>query len=169
MAEASEIHGTDSAGSDFTLRKDGRKGHAQVGLADQPGRWDHWPAGLVATGPLEDTAQGTYIVRAGDVILQQRRHTVSEIRMTLEAGLITSIEGGLDAQLLRDYLSSFDDPDALRFAHAGWGTEHRALWTVVGTNYTRAHIDLCCRHKNLYLDGELIVNEDEEIVPEYLR
>lgn len=199
MAEASEIRVTDSAGSDFTLRKDGRKGHAQVGLADQPGRWDHWPAGLVATGPLEDTAQGTYIVRAGDVILQQRRHTVSEIRMTLEKGLITSIEGGLDAQLLRDYLSSFDDPDAFRFAHAGWGTEHRSLWNVVGmdseslygtvmvspgrnifnaahehsglggTNYTKAHIDLCCRHKNLYLDGELIVNEDEEIVPEYLR
>ena len=40
---------------------------------------------------------------------------------------------------------------------------------LAGTNYTKAHIDLCCRHKNLYLDGELIVNEDEEIVPEYLR
>lgn len=199
MATAKEIRVTDAAGSDFTLRKDGRKGHAQVGLADRPGRWDHWPSGLVACGPLEDSAEGIYVVRPGDVLLRLRRHAATEIRMTLEKGLITKIEGGYDAMLLQDYLDSYDDPDAFRFAHAGWGTEHRADWNSIGmdseswygnvmvsigrnifnaksehsglggTNYTMAHFDICCRHKNLYLDGELIVNENEEIVPEDLR
>ena len=46
--------------------------------------------------------------------------------MNLEAGLITRIGDGHDAQFLRDYLSFFNDPEAFRFAHAAWGTDHRS-------------------------------------------
>nr|PZN53646.1 MAG: hypothetical protein DIU68_12175 [Chloroflexota bacterium] len=36
-----------------------------------------------------------------------------------------------------------------------------------GENYSNAHFDICCRRKNLYLDGELIVRDDETFaVPE---
>ena len=55
-----------------------------------------------------------------------------EIRLNLEAGLIARIGDGLDAQFLRDILSFCQDPEAYRFAHAGWGTDHRSLWNVVG-------------------------------------
>ncbi len=52
MAGACEIRVTSQSGSDFTMRKDGRIAHAQWGVADEPGRWDHWPSGLVACAPL---------------------------------------------------------------------------------------------------------------------
>jgi 2,5-dihydroxypyridine 5,6-dioxygenase len=194
MAAAKEIRITDDAGSDFTFRKDGRKGHAQVGVADRPGRWDHWPSGLVATGPLEDSAEGVYVVSPGDILLGLRRYVTTPIRLTLHEGLITNIEGGSDARLLRDRLESFNDPNAYRWSHAGWGTEHRADWNQIGmdseskygtvmvsigrnifngtdensglggTNYTQVHIDICCRDKNFYLDGEQIVSKDGKIV-----
>lgn len=198
IAAAKEIRVTDEAGSDFIMRKDGRKGHAQVGVADRPGRWDHWPSGLVTCAPLEDSAEGIYVIQPGDVLLRLRRHATTAIRMTLREGLITKIEGGYDAVLLRDYLESFDDPEAYRLAHAGWGTEHRADWNTIGmdsesfygsvtvsigrnmfnakdefsglggTNYTMAHFDICCRNKRLYLNGELIV-DCGRIVPSDLQ
>jgi 2,5-dihydroxypyridine 5,6-dioxygenase len=198
IAAASEIRVTDEAGSDFTMRKDGRKGHAQVGLADRPSRWDHWPSGLVTCAPIEDSAEGTYVIQPGDVLLSLRRHCTTAIRMTLREGLITKIEGGYDAMLLRDRLESFSDPEAYRLAHAGWGTEHRADWSNIGmdsesfygsvtvsigrnmfdaqdefsglggTNYTMAHFDICCRDKRFYLDGELVV-DCGKIVPSDLQ
>ena len=201
IAAAREIRVTDEGGSDFTLRKDGRKGHAQVGFADRPGRFDHWPSGMVATAPLEESAEGVYVIQPGDAVIPvgpRGRHAAEAIRLSLHEGLITDIDGGSDAMLLHDFLASFKQADAFRFAHAGWGTEHRAIWSELGqdcegfngsvmvsiggnifdandelsglggTNTTRAHVDVCCRNKSLYLDGELIVDKGR-IVPAELR
>jgi len=201
LAAANEIRVTDKAGSDFTMRKDGRKGHVQIGISDRPGRWDNMGGGLVACAPLEDSAEGIYVVNPGDILLHFGWHVTSApIKMILHEGHITKVEGGFEAAMLRDRLKSFKDPDAFLLAHAGWGVHHRADWNhcygmdpeslygsvmvsigrnmfntpdehsgLGGANYTEAHFDICCRHKNFYLDGELIVNDNEEIVPEDLR
>lgn len=202
MGAAKEIRITDSAGSDFTLRKDGRKGHAQVGVSDRPGMWDHWPSGLVACGPLEESAQGVYVIQPGDVILGLRVVCQNDVRITMDKGRLTKIEGGSDALMLREHLQKYVDArdpkgnlaDPFRIAHAGWGTEHRAQWHTMGMdsesmygsvmvsigrnmfdakdelsglggkNYTPVHVDVCCRGKKLYLDGELIVDDTSRIV-----
>ena len=203
MWNASEIRVTDEFGSDFTLQKAGRKGHGQVGVAADRGRWDHWPSGLVACGPHEDQSEGVYVIRPGDVILSLQHRCQDEIRITMEAGRLVRIEGGYDAQMIRERLELFEDyvdpdgnlADPFRISHAGWGTEHRAQWHVMGmdsesmygsvmvsigrnmfdsadryaglggVNYTPVHIDICCRNKRFYLDGELIVESDNTIVP----
>lgn len=189
IACAREIRVTDDSGSDFVMLKEGRKGHAQVGVADKPGRWDHWPSGLVACAPLEDSAEGVYVINPGDILLHFKRHATAPIHITLHEGLITKIEGGYEATMLREFLEKYDDPDAYRISHAGWGTDHRANWNVIGmdsesfygsvmvslgsnmfnakeefsglggTNHTKAHFDICCRNKRLYLDGELIIDK----------
>ena len=202
MGAAKEIRVTDSAGSNFTLRKDGRKGHAQVGVSDRPGMWDHWPSGLVACGPLEDSAQGVYVIQPGDVILGLRTVATSEVRITMDKGRLVKIEGGADARLLREHLQRYAAArdaqgrlsDPFRVAHAGWGTEHRAQWHTIGMdsesmygtvmvslgrnmfdskdensglggkNYTPVHVDVCCRGKNLFLDGEQIFDENSRIL-----
>jgi 2,5-dihydroxypyridine 5,6-dioxygenase len=69
MNEAREIRVTSAAGSDYVMRKDGRKGSYQCGVADEPSRWDHWPSGMVYCAPIEDSAEGRYVVRPGDVLL----------------------------------------------------------------------------------------------------
>tara|TARA_B100001123_G_C15329928_1_gene1030864 strand:+ start:750 stop:1940 length:1191 start_codon:yes stop_codon:yes gene_type:complete len=207
MRAANEIRVTDDFGSDFTLSKNGRPGHAQVGFTKDKGRWDHWPSGLVACGPIETESNGVYVIKKGDIILSLQHRATSDIKITLEDGRLVKIEGGYDAQMIRERLELFQLPDGqqydsdgnlndpFRISHAGWGTEHRAQWQVFGMdsesmygsvmvslgrnvfdytgkyagldgeNYTPIHIDICCRNKNLYLDGELIVSSDNEIIP----
>mgnify|MGYP005860516835 FL=1 len=196
LQQAKEIHIVSKAGSDYILRKDGRKAMYQCGIADEPGRWDHWPSGLVTCAPLEDSAEGVYVIEPGDVLLGLWRHAQSRVVLTLEKGKITKIEGGPDAYLLQANLERAGDEGAFRFAHAGWGIDHRADWAHVGMdseskygtvlvaigrnifdapapfsglggkNVSEAHFDICCRNTSLYLDGELIVENERFVVPE---
>lgn len=197
LQTAKEIRVTDDIGSDFTLRKDGRKAMYQCGIADEPGRWDHFPSGLVTCAPLEDSAEGIYVIRPGDSLLGAWHHASEKVTLTLEKGRITRVEGGRDAFELQAYMDRINDDGAYRFSHAGWGIDDRCDWShngmdteslygtvmvsigrnifdapadysgMKGENYSNAHFDICCRRKNLYLDGELIVRDDETFaVPE---
>jgi 2,5-dihydroxypyridine 5,6-dioxygenase len=196
LQEAKEFHIVSKAGSDYVLRKDGREAMYQCGIADEPGRWDHWPSGLVTCAPLEDSAEGKYVIEPGDVLLGMWRHANSRVELTLEKGKIVKIEGGPDAYLMQAHLERAGDEGAFRFAHAGWGIDERADWGHVGmdseslygtvlvavgrnifkapakysglggTNVSEAHFDICCRHTDLYLDGELIIQDEQFVVKE---
>jgi 2,5-dihydroxypyridine 5,6-dioxygenase len=196
LQEAKEIHVVSKAGSDYVMRKDGRKAMYQCGIADEPGRWDHWPSGLVTCAPIEDSAEGTYVVEPGDVLLGLWRFATTRVELTLEKGRIVKIAGGSDAYLLQSYLDSVGDDGAYRFSHAGWGTDERADWGhigmdseskygtilvaigrnmfdapapysgMAGKNESGAHCDICCRNTSLYLDGKLIVENEKFLVPE---
>jgi len=196
LQEAREIHIVSEAGSDYVLRKDGREAMYQCGIADQPGRWDHWPSGLVTCAPWEDSAEGKYVVQPGDVLLGMWRHAQSRVELTLENGRIVKIEGGPDASLLQSYLERAGDEGAFRLAHAGWGIDERADWANVGMdsesrygtilvgigrnvfrapadysglggeNASEAHFDICCRNANLYLDDELIIENERFVAKE---
>ena len=196
LEEAKEIRVTSAAGSDYVMRKDGRKGAYQCGIADERGRWDHWPSGLVTCAPIEDSAEGRYVVEPGDVLLGLWRYAQTRVEMTLEKGRIVKIEGGSDAYLLQSYLDSHGDDGAYRFSHAGWGTDERADWGAIGMdseskygtvlvaigrnvfdapaahcglggrNSSTAHCDICCRKTSFWLDGRLIVENEQFIVPD---
>lgn len=123
------------AGTDLTLRKEGRRGIGQYGMADTPGRWDHWPSGLVACAPLEGSAEGTLVLDRGDIILNLGRYVNDPVTLTLEEGRITRFEGGTDAVLLREMFAKAADDNAYMVSHVGWGTEHRALWHLIGHRF----------------------------------
>jgi 2,5-dihydroxypyridine 5,6-dioxygenase len=129
LAAASEMRFIDDHGTELTMSKAGRKVSVQCGLADRPGRWDHWPSAMVDSTPLEDSANGVLIVEPGDVLF--RRYVTSPMRITLRDGRIIEIEGGFEAVLLRKYLEAFNDPEAYRLSHVGWGTDHRADWNHI--------------------------------------
>lgn len=38
----------------------------------------------------------------------------------------------MDAQYLREYMASFNDPEGYAVAHLGWGLSRKALWTSLG-------------------------------------
>ena len=124
-----------AAGTDLVVSKQGRPAMGQCGVADVPGRWDHWPSGQVVTAPVEGSAEGTLVIDISDILLPLGRYVASPIRCTLHEGRIASIEGGLDARLLSDLLASTQDPNAYVLGHIGWGTEHRALWPEMGSRY----------------------------------
>jgi 2,5-dihydroxypyridine 5,6-dioxygenase len=189
LEKARQVRIVTRSGGDLTLRKDGRRGSYQCGVADVPGRWDHWPTGMVYCAPLEDSADGTLVVQAGDVLLTSLRYVQSEMKLTFRQGKVTSIEGGADAQQVWDMLQAVGDDGAFRLAHAGWGTDPRADWRYIGmdsesllgaitialgrnifdspaphcgmggANRSKLHFDICLRGASLFLDGAAIIDQ----------
>lgn len=121
FTDANELRMTNPAGSDITFDLSGVKGLGQYGFADVPGKWDHWPSGLLNVWPVDKTASGTVVLDEGDIIYPYKEFVREAVRMTVEDGYITEIDGGLEALTLRRYLDSWDDPEVYATAHASIG------------------------------------------------
>ena len=104
---------------------------SEYGFVDEPGRWDHWPSGFVLTFPDERGASGKIVIDRGDILLPQKSYVSERIELTVENGYATRIDGGLDAELLREYMQTFDDPEAYAISHIGWGLQPRAHWSTL--------------------------------------
>ena len=133
LQNAKQVHVTSAAGTDLTYRCGEYPVMSQYGYADLPGRFDHWGAGHVHTFPNEGSANGTVVVEPGDIIiLPYCRYAVDRVRITIRDGFITSIEGGLDAKLMSDWLAdnceNESDRDPYAISHLGWGLNPQARW-----------------------------------------
>jgi 2,5-dihydroxypyridine 5,6-dioxygenase len=133
------------------------------------------------------------VIAPGDIIFPFKSYVQTAIELTIERGKITSIEGGVDADLLREYMASFNDPDAYGISHIGWGMLETAQWSILahdrrgmgmhgrsfygnvlfstgpngelgGPNETLCHVDVPMRNCSLYLDDEPIVVNGEIVV-----
>ena len=197
LASAKNMHITSKAGTDVTYRLGDYPVLTEYGYTDEPGRWDHWPSGFVFTQGADDGVDGVVVLDRGDIVFPTKRYIQEPVRLTVEAGKVTEIEGrGFDAALLRDYISHYDDPRAYAISHIGWGLNEKALWSRLatcedpkaefgmhgraflgnvlfstgpnvelgGTNDTECHLDIPLRGANLFLDGEVIV-ENGRLVP----
>lgn len=105
---------------------------SEYGFVDEPGRWDHWPSGFVLTWPNEGGATGKIVIDKGDILLPQKKYVAEPITLTVENGYATKIEGGFDAELLNEYMLSFNDPEGFAISHIGWGLQPRAHWSTLG-------------------------------------
>jgi 2,5-dihydroxypyridine 5,6-dioxygenase len=136
-ARTKKVHVTSDAGTDLTWTCGEYPVMTQWGYADEPGHFDHWGAGHIHTFPNEGSAHGTVVIQPGDIIiLPYCRYVADTIRLELREGHITKIEGGLDAKLMRDWLSdgktSEDDRDPYAASHLGWGMNPQARWYWMG-------------------------------------
>lgn len=198
LSEASTLRFTNAAGTDVTYQIGAYPTLGQYGYADRPGQWDHWTSsGMAYTYAADDGVDGRVVVAPGDILLPMKSYVQSPIELTIEAGRIRDIRGGVDAEIIRDYIADFDDPDAYGLAHIGWGMNEHAKWTalatdrrghgmelrgffgnvlfstgpntqVSGPNNTQCHIDIPMRNCSLYLDDRPIV-VDGDVVVESMR
>ena len=122
---------TSAAGTDVTYDLEQTQPFSQYGYSDVPGKWDHWPSALVVCYPQDGTAQGTVVLQAGDIVFPFKRYVETPVRMTVEAGYVVSIEGGFDAELVRDYLESWEEPEVFAASHIGFGMHPRAQWSAL--------------------------------------
>lgn len=195
LGNAQALRFTNDAGTDVTYELGRYPVIEQYGHTDTAGRWDHWPSGFVFTGGQDDGVDGTVVIAPGDILLPHKSYVNSPIRMTVEQGRIVDIRGDVDADLLKDYMESFDDDRAYGIAHIGWGLDHRARWSALatdtrgmgmevrsfygnvlfstgpngelgGNNDTACHVDIPMRNCSLYLDDEPIVIDGDIVVDE---
>ncbi|MCA0214651.1 MAG: 2,5-dihydroxypyridine 5,6-dioxygenase [Proteobacteria bacterium] len=139
---------TSTAGTDLHLPLGEYPITAEYGFVDQPGRWDHWPSGFVFTWPNEGGARGRIVLDKGDILLPQKSYVTEPITLTVEQGFVTRIEGGVEAELLKEYIDSFEDPEAYAISHIGWGLQKRAFWSTLGLYDREASIGMDARAVN---------------------
>jgi 2,5-dihydroxypyridine 5,6-dioxygenase len=200
LAKAQTMRITSPHGTDVTYRLGVYPTISEYGFTDEPGRWDHWPAAFVFTGAADDGVDGRIVLAPGDVLLPFNTYVQTPVVLTIEKGFIRDIRGAagqssLDADLLRSYIDSFEDPRGYGMSHVGWGLDERAHWhgltqfgggmgmelrsfygnvmfsigpnnELGGPNDTPCHFDIPMRNNSLYLDDELIVDGGEVTVPE---
>lgn len=142
---AGTMHVTSPAGTDVRFRLGEFPAISEYGYVDEPGRWDHWPSGFVLTWPDEGSADGVIVIDRGDILLPQKSYVNDPIRLTVQGGYATHIEGGIDAQLLSEYMASFNDPEGYAISHIGWGLQPRASWTSLSLYDKEATIGMDAR------------------------
>ncbi|SEB01482.1 hypothetical protein [Variovorax sp. YR216] len=128
-----DVRVTSKAGTDLSYKCGEYPVMSQYGMADEPGRFDHWGVGLLHTFPNEGSAQGRVVIAPGDVvILPYCRYVQDAIELEIRDGHIVSIEGGLDASLMREWLAegktSENDKDPYALSHLGWGLNPQCRW-----------------------------------------
>lgn len=145
IARAREMRITSAAGTDFCCPLGDFEPIAEYGYVDEPGRWDHWPSGFALTFPNDGKASGRIVIDRGDILLPQKSYVTDPIELTVEGGYATDIAGGIDAQLLCNYMATFEDPEAYAISHIGWGLQSRARWSTLGLYDREATIGMDAR------------------------
>ena len=128
LASAKVMRITSPHGTDVTYQLNTYPTIAEYACTNTPGRWDHWPSGFVFTGGDDDGVDGQIVVAPGDILLPQNMYVREPITYTIEKGWITDIRGGLDAELVKSYMASFNDPRGMGMSHVGWGMNPHAKW-----------------------------------------
>ena len=145
LEQANQLRVVSAAGTDLRCALGEYPVIKEYGFVDERGRWDHWPSGFLFTWSNEGSSNGTVVLDKGDILLPMKSYVNEPIVLTIADGFVTSIDGGLDAALLRDYIVSFDDPEAYAVSHLGWGLQKRARWSTLGLYDREATIGMDAR------------------------
>src|SRR3954454_12169860 len=92
IAKAKTLRFTNAAGSDITYKLGNYPVMTEYGYTDEPGRWDHRPAGFLFTGGDDDGVDGKVVVDRGDIIITPFKKFVEEpVEITIENGLVQDV------------------------------------------------------------------------------
>ena len=179
-----ELRITTPAGTDFWTSIEGRHADVGYGTSIHKGEASSPPDAECAVGPADDTAKGILVID-GSIPLPGLGIIKEPIRLQVEKGYITKIEGGKEADILREALAAFNDPRVCLAAEVGFGLNPAASLSgrmledegVYGTMHigignnlayggscnTPIHIDLIMKQPTcivddhyVYKDGELV-------------
>lgn len=145
IAGARQMHITSKAGTDLRCQMGNFPAISEYGFVDAPGRWDHWPSGFVLTWPNEGQSNGRVVLDRGDILLPMKDYVTEPIELVIEKGFVTRISGGLQAEILKDYMASYEDLEAYAVSHVGWGLQPRASWSMLGQYNKESHIGMDAR------------------------
>lgn len=176
---AQTVHLTSRHGTDLTYSAKGRRGNALYGVVE-PGEFSTIPTIEANVSPLEGTANGVIVADAsipyiGIGVLEE------PVVCHVKDGRITSIEGGRQAQMLKDDLASKADPNVYNIAEMGMGLNPKCHFcgfmledegvegsvhigigtsiTLGGTVKAACHYDLIMTGATVVADGRVLLQD----------
>ena len=176
---ASEIHVTAPSGTDLRMRIDGREWKIDDGRIP-PGRWMNLPAGEVFIAPLEDSAEGVWVIDGG-LSVDVPGLVDEPVRCEFRGGRVVDVQGGRHAAAFRELITK---PNADVIAELGIGTNERArmqgnvmtdekvlgsahvavgynLGAYGGVNDSPVHCDGCFADATIAADGRVVIQGGE--------
>jgi len=194
LGNAGQLRVSNQIGTDVTFELGHKAILTEYGYTADPGRWDHWPGGFLATLAREGGVNGRVVMDVGDIIYPLKIFVRSPIEFVIQNSIVLEINGGEDARLLEKFIEKYDDQRAKAVSHIGWGLNPACEWSVDhpgigmdgracygnvlfslgpdtefgGDNDTACHLDLPMRNCTLMLDGIAIVDEGR-VLPKDMR
>jgi 2,5-dihydroxypyridine 5,6-dioxygenase len=191
LKRAQVLRFTNKVGTDVTYHLNNDSILSEYGFTDQPGRWDHWPGGFLATIGARGGVDGRVVMDQGDIIYPWKEAVDRPIEFVIREGIVEEINGGQQVDKLRSFMDSYSDPRAKAVSHIGWGLNKACKWDPTlpgigmdgrahygnvlfslgpdtefgGDNDTACHLDLPMQHCTLWLDDELIVEDGQVVSP----
>lgn len=189
---ASHVRVTSEHGMDFEADITGRESWRWDGAAFAADWFQltgcAFPDGEVGIAPLEGSGNGVVV---WDASVHSLGLLDEPVRLTVEDGWITNIDGGPQAEDLAARIAALDDRHSyycpaeiaiginesaritgtLREDKKALGTVHIASGTNIdlgGTIHAKSHIDGLIRKPSLWMDGEIVVDRGR-LVPEILQ
>ncbi|KJS83215.1 MAG: hypothetical protein JM58_13190 [Peptococcaceae bacterium BICA1-8] len=182
ITAGSNVRITSEFGTDLTFSIEGRKGF-ELAAKFKPGSIACFPDGEAPTAPVEGTANGIFVV---DSSLHQVGRVKEPVRMTVENGFVTKIEGGLEAEKLLSIIKKRGDKNSFNIGEFAIGTNpmarisenvsedkkrlgsiHLALGdnlTLGGHSPSATHIDGVMGTPSLWIDGEQIIDKGKILI-----
>jgi 2,5-dihydroxypyridine 5,6-dioxygenase len=131
LRAAKQVHVKSAAGTDLRFEIGQYRVNCQYGFADTPGKWDQWPGTFVSTFANDASGDGRVVFDRGDMMFPFHRYFSDKVTLEIEAGFIQSIEGGLEADLLRSYMDRYASRDVYALSHLGWGLSRNGRWEAL--------------------------------------
>lgn len=183
LAISKEMFISTPAGTELSLSINNQIVICLDGLATEAGMITALPAGVVATVPLANSAEGVIVL---DGSISSLGLVKDPVIITVKEGRITKIEGGETAQKLEAILN-LADPNARCLAEVGIGTNPKAIYTglliederVYGSAHvgfggnvhlggyieSNLHIDATLKSPTVYVDRLLLVDKGRLLYP----
>lgn len=114
-------------GGELRASFEGRAPAAQDGVVRESGEWDSLGTAFVNVCPIEGSAEGEVVLNSTFYLAGGGTFIASEpVLVTLKAGRIATIKGGVEADRFRGWLESYGDPNLGVVAHIGFGFDERS-------------------------------------------
>lgn len=120
LAEADEVVITDANGTDLKAYNKGRKIRHSGQLATQKG-YPIMLGGQISWCPIEETIEGVLVFDVALFPPTQLGLLSDQVMLILEKGVVTKVSGGKDAEIFKNWLAGFNDPNMYRLAHYSLG------------------------------------------------
>lgn len=182
LAAAATAQVTTPDGTDLTIDLRGRSAFGLSGFAREPGQFSGLPDGEAAIAPLEGGTEGVLV---SPYLIEKIGPVTEPFRMDVAAGQIGRIEGGAQAQALREILDR-KDPGARNFAaelalgtnpacrvipksrevKKRLGQAHVALGdnlSLGGTVESAVHLDIILLRPTVLLDETVVVQDGRAV------
>ena len=108
LQNAEEVHVETALGTDVVIGIEGRRAKVDDGNFSVPGKGGNLPAGEVFISSQLGSSHGT-IIFDGSIALDETVMIKTPVRIEIEKGFITKIEGGKEAERLKKYIDNAEE------------------------------------------------------------